>query len=278
MDSPSLGDFLRSARARLTPRAVGLPVHGHRRVAGLRREEVALLAGMSADYYTRLEQGRETRPSPQILDALGQALHLDGDGRLHLYRLAGLVPRPEAPAPAERADPSLLGLMDSWHDTPSLVLGRAYDVLACNPLAEQLFRGFPFSRNLARTVFLDPASRAFYPDWPAVAANTVDGLRLAEGAWPDHPRLREVVGELEAESPDFARLWRRNGVRGKRLETKRFAHPEVGPLELSLHAFDVRSAPGQELVVYHAEPGSASAQALSLLGTLAAEAARSRTR
>ncbi|WP_159942898.1 MULTISPECIES: helix-turn-helix transcriptional regulator [unclassified Nocardiopsis] len=269
MTSPSLGDYLRAARARLTPRELGLPVHGRRRVAGLRREEVAMLAGMSADYYTRLEQGRETRPSSQVLDALGRALCLDDDGRRHLYRLAGLAPALEVRA--ERADPSLVDLMGRWHETPALVLGRAYDVLACNPLAEALFRRFPFSRNLALAVFLDPAARSFYPDWETVAANTADGLRLAEGARPEHPRLRSVVAELEERSPDFARLWRRNGVRGKSLEAKRFDHPDVGPLELGLHAFDVRSAPGQELVVYLAEPGSRSAESLSLLGTLAAD-------
>ncbi len=233
-----------------------------------------MLAGMSADYYTRLEQGRETRPSAQVLDALAAALRLDDDGRVHLYRLAGLGPRPAAVAPDEHADPSLVDLMGLWHGTPAMVLGRAYDVLACNPLAERLMRGFPLSRNLVLAVFLDPGARSFYPDWEAVAANTVDGLRLAEGARPDHPRVRAVIEELTERSPDFVRLWRRHGVRGKRLETKRMAHPEVGLLELRLHAFDVRSAPGQELVVYHAEPGSATADSLSLLGTLAAEAAR----
>jgi transcriptional regulator with XRE-family HTH domain len=273
MTSSPLGDYLRSRRAQIGPQDLGLPVHGRRRVAGLRREEVAMLAGMSADYYTRLEQGRETRPSPQILDSLGEALRLDDDGRLHLYRLAGLSPRPVPGAPAERADPSLVSLMGAWHGNPALVLGRAYDVLACNPLAERLFEGFLRSRNLVAVVFLDPASRRFYPDWETVARNTVEGLRLAEGAWPDDARVRDVVGELRVRSPDFARLWRRSGVRGKRLESKRFSHPEVGPLELRVHAFDVKSAPGQELVVYHAEPGSPSADSLSLLGTLAADTA-----
>jgi transcriptional regulator with XRE-family HTH domain len=270
MTSSPLGDYLRGRRDRLTPEALGLPVYGRRRVAGLRREEVAMLTGVSVDYYVRLEQGRETSPSPQVLDSLGEVLRLDDDGRQHLYRLAGLSPRPVPPAPVEEADDALLELMLSWTGSPALVFGRAFDVLASNPLAEALFGGFPFSRNLTRATFLDPRARTFYPDWHLVAENTVAGLRLADGLTPGDPRIRAVVDELRVKSPDFAELWDRHDARGKRLDTKRFLHPEVGHLELRVHVFDVRGAVGQELVVYHAAAGSPSAEGLALLGTLAA--------
>ncbi|MFI2362486.1 helix-turn-helix transcriptional regulator [Promicromonospora sp. NPDC019610] len=270
MTASPLGDFLRGRRDRLTPEALGLPVYGRRRVAGLRREEVAMLTGVSVDYYVRLEQGREVSPSPQVLDSLGEVLRLDDDGRQHLYRLAGLSPRPLPPAPVEEVDAALLELLLSWPASPALVLGRAYDVLAANPLGEALFGGFPFSRNLTRAVFLDPGARLLYPDWHLVAENAVAGLRLADGLLPGDPRIRAVVDELRVKSPDFVALWDRHDARGKRLDTKRFRHPEVGPLELRVHVFAVRGAPGQELVVYHAPAGSPSAEGLALLGTLAA--------
>lgn len=265
-----LGHFLRSRRAALSPSQVGLASAGVRRVAGLRREEVALLAEVSVDYYTRLEQGRERHPSGQVLDALAGALQLDDDARAHLYRLAGQSSRPAWAATPERVDPSLLQLMARWPDTPALVLGRAYDVLAGNRLGDALFSGFPFAANLLVTVFLDPASRGFYADWPAAAANTVAGFRLAQGLWGDTPRVRDIVAQVLRDSPEFARLWGRHDARGKTLEVKRFVHPQVGPLTLRMQAFDVRSSPGQQLVVYHAEPASPSADGLALLGSLTA--------
>ncbi|GAA3901146.1 helix-turn-helix transcriptional regulator [Streptomyces lacrimifluminis] len=228
-----------------------------------------MLTGVSVDYYGRLEQGREVDPSPRVLDSLGEVLRLDHDGRQHLYRLAGISPRPEA-APVEEADVSLLELLHSWPDSPALVLGRAYDVLASNRLAEALFLGFPFSGNLTRSLFLDPGARTFYPDWHAVAESTVAGVRLADGLTPGSRRFRAIVDELRVKSPEFVTMWEQNNARGKRLQPKRFAHPEVGLLELRVHVFGVKGAPGQELVVHHAVPGSTSAQSLSLLGSLTA--------
>ncbi len=257
------------------PAELGLVVHGTRRVSGLRREEVAGLAEVSVDYYVRLEQGRELHPSPQVLDALGRALNLSDDARLHLYRLAGLSPRQQWAPAVERVDPALLQLMDRWPDTPALVLGRAYDVLAANRLGEALFSGFPYSRNLIVKVFLDPASATFYADWAAAAANTVAGFRLARGAWGDNPRVREILDQLLRDSVQFSALWARHDARGKTMEVKRFVHPEVGALTLRMQSFDVRSSPGQQLVVYHAEPASTSAQGLDLLGSLTATAATS---
>ena len=268
-----LGDYLRGRRAALTPGQVGVASSGGRRVAGLRREEVALLARVSVDYYVHLEQGRERSPSPQVLDALSEALRLDDDGRQHLYRLAGQAPRTAWAATPERVDPSLLQVLDRWPDTPALVLGRAYDVLASNQLGDALFSGFEHSSNLLVRVFLDPAARTFYADWALVAASTVAGFRLAQGEWPDAPRVREVLTRLLRDSAEFAELWRRHDARGRSAEVKRFVHPDVGPLTLRTQSFDVRASPGQQLVVHHAEPGSLSADGLGLLGALTASSA-----
>jgi transcriptional regulator with XRE-family HTH domain len=257
-------------RAQVTPQEAGLPATGLRRVPGLRREEVAMLAGVSVDYYVRLEQGRERTPSAQVIDALAAALRLAEDGRSHLFRLAGLSPRARSAAVDDRVDPSLLQLMDAWPDNPAIVYNRAYDVLASNAIADALFHDWTHSRNLMHVVFTDPAARAFYRDWHEVARNSVAGFRLGHGEAPGDPRVRQVLAELLERSPEFAELWGRHDARGKALERKRFGHRHVGPLTLTMQTFDVRSSPGQELVVYHAEPGSDSAGALALLGSLAA--------
>ncbi|WP_030671106.1 helix-turn-helix domain-containing protein [Streptomyces sp. NRRL B-1347] len=270
MARTELGAYLTARRAHVTPAEVNLPATGHRRVPGLRREEVALLAGVSADYYVRLEQGRERSPSAQVLDALAAALRLDEDGRLHLFRLAGLGPRARAAGVRDRVEPSLLTLMDAWPHNPAVVYNRAYDVLASNAIADALFHGWAHSRNLMHVVFTDPAARAFYRDWHDVARDCVAGFRLGHGAAPDDPRVRQVLTELLELSPEFTELWARHDVRGKTLERKRFDHRDVGPLTLTMQTFDVRSAPGQELVVYHAEPSSPGSEALALLGSLAA--------
>jgi transcriptional regulator with XRE-family HTH domain len=225
---------------------------------------------MSVDYYIRLEQGRERNPSAQVLDALSQVLQLDADARAHLYHLAGLTPATTRIAVPERVDPQLLRLMDMWPDNPALVLGRAYDVLAGNSVAYALFDGFDLGPNLMLKMFQDPAARSLYLDWEWVAGHTVAGFRALQGRWPQDPRLSAIVDELTATSPEFVAMWERHEARPKRLTTKRFHHPAVGDLTLQLQAFDVRSAPGQELVVYHAEPGTSDAQALALIGTLAA--------
>lgn len=274
MARSELGAYLTARRALVTPAEVNLPVTGHRRVTGLRREEVALLAGVSADYYVRLEQGRERSPSAQVLDALAAALRLDEDGRLHLFRVAGVGPRVRAAAVADRVAPSLLALMDAWPHNPAVVHNRAYDVLASNTIADALFHDWAHSCNLMHVVFTDPAARAFYRDWYDVARNSVAGFRLGHGAAPDDPRVRQVLAELLEHSTEFTELWAHHEARGKALERKRFEHREVGPLTLTMQTFDVRSAPGQELVVYHAEPASPSSEALTLLGSLAATSRR----
>ena len=269
MDDNHLGDFLRARRAALRPRDVGMPSHGTRRVAGLRREEVAVLAGVNADYYTRLEQGRERNPSPQVVDALSHALHLDEDARAHLYRLAGATPGDRlSPHSTGRVSPALRQLMDGYPNTPAFVMNRTLDLLAVNALAQALYSAFTPADNLARMTFLDPAGPTFYTDWNRAAQATVANLREATGFEPDNPRLRELVGTLTEHSADFARLWQSHTVRGKTQDAKHFLHPDIGPLTLTYQAFDIREAPGQQLVIYHAEPGSPSAHSLHLLGSL----------
>ncbi|AWN25546.1 MULTISPECIES: helix-turn-helix transcriptional regulator [unclassified Streptomyces] len=269
MTNNELGAFLRAHRSQVLPEDVGMPSHGRRRVPGLRREEVAVLAGMNADYYARLEQGRERHPSPQVLDALSRALRLDEDGRTHLCRLAGVVPddRPTSYGP-ETVGPALRQLIDGYPHTPAFVLNPALDILAANSLAEALFSPFERADNLARMVFLDPAARQFHTRWNRAAQATVANLRQAVGRDPDAPRPAALVRSLTAASAAFTELWHSHTVRGKTHEAKEFSHPEVGALSLTYQAFDVRSAPGLQLVIYHAEPGSPSAEALSLLGTL----------
>ncbi|MES5820190.1 helix-turn-helix transcriptional regulator [Streptomyces sp. RG80] len=275
MDSDNrLGRFLRARRALVQPEDAGLPAGTRRRVAGLRREEVALLAGVSIDYYVRLEQGRERNPSAQVVDALARALNLADDAVEHLHRLARPVgPRPAGrtrPGRPERVSPALLRMMAGWHTTPAVVLGRCLTVLADNALGRALFAGHTHSGDLLRLVFLDPDAREFYPDWDRVAVNTVAGLRADAGTDVDDPRLIATVGELALRSEEFRRLWARHDIRRKTHETKRFRHPLVGELTLDYESLTVNSAPGQQLVVYQAESGSPSEEALALLGSLTA--------
>ncbi|MEV4176473.1 helix-turn-helix transcriptional regulator [Nonomuraea sp. NPDC049709] len=267
-----LGQFLRARRELLQPEDVGLPAGARRRVAGLRREEVAQLAGVSTDYYVRLEQGRERHPSAQVVDALARVLELEEDAVAYLHRLARPATGRRRPAARrEQVSPNLLRMMASWPHTPAVVLGRRLTVLAANTLGEALFAGHTHSGDLVRLVFLDPDAREFYPDWDRVAVNTVAGLRAAAGVDHDDPQLVEVVGELSIKSRAFRELWARHDIRQKTHESKRFRHPLVGELTLHYESLTVNSAPGQQLVVYQADPGSPSEEALSLLGSLVTE-------
>ncbi|MFE6845308.1 helix-turn-helix transcriptional regulator [Streptomyces sp. NPDC057686] len=265
-DSSPMGEFLRARREALKPQDIGLPVHGRRRVPGLRREEVALLAGVSSDYYMRLEQGRETGPSPQVVDAIAAALHLDDEALDHLRRLTRAPhERPGIPAAPSPVSPQLLQLLEGWSDTPAFVLGPALDVLAHNALAAALHSGFEKFDNLARMVFLDPAGRTFHQEWEKAAHSCVAEIRAAYGYEPESPAITAVVGTLSAKSPEFAALWARHEVRGKTRQPKHLAHPEVGALEIRFSAFTVNDAPHQQLVVYQAEPASATAAAFAEL-------------
>jgi transcriptional regulator with XRE-family HTH domain len=268
MSGRELGEFLRARRSQRSPEEAGMLYSGRRKVAGLRREEVAVLAGVNVDYYTRLEQGRERRPSPQVLDALSRALDLDPEARDHLFLLAG-APLDTGSSPAtQTVSAELRQLMDGYTTTPAFVLGRTLHLLATNALADALFSPFQPADNLARMTFLDPAGRQFYTRWDWTAQVTVANLRSALGFAPHDQGLLRLVQTLSDGSEAFRSLWSSHEVRGKTHEPKHLIHPDVGPLTLTYQAFDVRSAPGQQLVIYHAEPASPSANALALLSTL----------
>ncbi|MEV8340435.1 helix-turn-helix transcriptional regulator [Streptomyces niveus] len=271
MAGNDLGEFLRARRAGVQPQDVGMPSHGVRRVSGLRREEVAVLAGVNGDYYTRLEQGRERHPSAQVLDALSQALCLDSDARAHLFRLTGTVPGDRFTHTEDTVSTTLRQLMDGYAYALAFVLNRTLDLLATNALADALFSPFEAADNLARMTFLDPAGRLFNSRWNWAAQATVANLREAAGHAPDSRRLRELVASLTGRSEDFTHLWNAHTVRGKTRGAKHLLHPDVGPLTLTYQCLDVRDAPGQQLVIYQAEPDSPSSHALSLLGSMHAD-------
>ncbi|WP_433721753.1 helix-turn-helix domain-containing protein [Actinoplanes sp. CA-051413] len=258
VDGNPLGEFLKARRALLLPQDVGLIPYGRRRVAGLRRDELARLAGVSTHYLMRLEQGRDRHPSPQVLDALARALRLDADTTAHLHALA------QPPVRAERRplDPAVQRLLDDWAGTPAYVRGPRLDVLAGNRLAAALSPMYSAGRNLARDMFLEPGVRKLFPEWEVIAAQTVAALRA--GAEPGDPELVALVAELDRDA-DFRRWWARHDVRPARDETKHFHHPVVGPLTLRRQALVVAGAEDQVIIAYQAEPGSLSAAALARL-------------
>ncbi|MEU9318541.1 helix-turn-helix transcriptional regulator [Streptomyces sp. NPDC048295] len=263
-----LGDFLRSRRARIQPEEVGLQAYGRRRVPGLRREEVAQLAGVSVDYYIRLEQGRGPSVSDTVLDAIARVLRLDETEHTYLRTVARPRARASAPAGAQRVRPGLRLLLDSLTAAPAFVLGRRMDVLAWNALGDALvgFSRMPAAeRNMPRQVFLRPAARELYPDWAAVAAETVAHLRLDAGLHPDDKQLATLVGELSLRSDDFRRLWADHQVKSKTYGVKRIAHPLAGELVLPYETLAAAGDPGQCLVVYTPEPGSETAARVALL-------------
>ncbi|AUY48275.1 helix-turn-helix transcriptional regulator [Streptomyces sp. CB01881] len=262
-----LGEYLRARREQLPPELAGITAAGYRRVSGLRREEVALLAGVSTDYYTRLEQGRERNPSRQMLNAVARALQLDEEAVTHLLHLTA-SPGPRRRRGPERVSPALLQLLGAL-TTPGLVLGRSLDVLALNPSAGALYAAFARTDNLLRMTFLDPAARSFHRDWDEAARASVAALRSAAGRDREDRGLTELVGELSLKSHEFRVLWARHEVHGKSGGSKRFRHPQVGDLDLRYETFTVNSAPEQQLVVYQAAADPASAEGLALLRALA---------
>ena len=254
-----LGDFLKARRGRVRPEDLGLPARGRRRVPGLRRDELAELAGLSEPYLTRLEQGVDRHPSTQVLQALAQALRLDDDETTYLLNLAAPSPgRPETVL-----DDEVQRLLDSWPDTPAYVRNRRLDVLAANKLAMTLSEMYWPGRNLARDMFLSPQVRQLLPEWEQIAAQTVAALR-AEADQQD-PRFAALLSEL-LQQDDFQRLWAHNDVRVPRDETKRFVHPVAGPLELRRQSLRISGAEDQVIIVYQAAPHSPSAAALARLG------------
>jgi transcriptional regulator with XRE-family HTH domain len=273
MTANLIGDYLRARREQVRPEDVGLVDNGRRRVTGLRRDELAMLAGISTEYYTRLEQGRDQHPSTQVLDAVSRALNLDDDGHAHLYSLASPKPgRNRAARRVERVSPSIQQLLDSWTDTPAYVHGPHFDVIASNALARALSSLFEPGANVLRSTFLDPEVHQLLPDWETKVVTLVAALRAMVGPDIEDIRLTELVGELSVKSPVFARLWSRHDVRpqsGDGLHLMQ--HPSVGQLQLTYDKFEVAGAQGQTLVIYHADAGSETAQSLRLLSTFAAD-------
>lgn len=271
--SNALGEFLRARREQLRPEDAGLEVAGHRRTPGLRREEVALLAGISTDYYLRLEQGRDRTPSVQVVEAIGRVLQLDSDEAAYLHTLARPRPRRGPGRPAEKVPPGTLRLLASL-PMPAFVQDRYLNVLAANPMAQALSPSMRPGVNRLLAAFLDPAEKDLHEDWEQSTAAAVGQLRASMGSETDDPRMAALVGELSMKSDRFRRLWARQDVVRRAGGPARMHHPEVGDLELHREKLIVAGADGQVLVVYHADPGTPSAQALDLLGTIAASSAR----
>ncbi|MFF8397677.1 helix-turn-helix transcriptional regulator [Streptomyces sp. NPDC016172] len=272
-----LGDFLRSRRARIQPEEVGLPSYGRRRVPGLRREEVAQLAGVSVDYYVRLEQGRgpgdpsRTKSggvSDAVLDAIARVLRLD-DAEHEYLRAVARPRRQDGPGPAApRVRPGVQLLLDGMDRNPAYVLDHRMDVLAWNALADAVL-GFsgPGDLSLPRRLFLDPASRELYPDRASIAAQTVAHLRLQAGHHPGDPATGELVAELARASEEFRRLWADHLVRPCDHGVKLLRHPVAGLLTLPYETLTIPAAPDQTIVVYAPEPDSETAERLALLGS-----------
>ncbi|MFJ2647633.1 helix-turn-helix transcriptional regulator [Streptomyces sp. NPDC087420] len=274
-----IGEFLRSRRARLRPEDVGLPVYGrHRRVPGLRREELAQLSAVSVAYLTRLEQGRGNNVSVEVLDAIARALRLSDAERVHLTHLAKCRHgKSHAPPPRQQVRSTLRELLASFEGVPAYVVGRRSDILAWNPMAVALFGDWDRlpsqERNWARLVFLQPHYRRLFVDWESKAADIVGALRLDVGCHPDDPRLSALVGELSVRSGEFRRLWARHDVEEKSHGTNYLRHPLVGDLALSFESFRLPDDSEQCLTVYHSQAGSTTAENLRLLASWGVDAA-----
>jgi transcriptional regulator with XRE-family HTH domain len=271
-----IAEFLTSRRARVTPDQVGLPSYGPRRVKGLRREEVASLAGVSVEYYKRLERGQASGVSDGVLEALASALRLDDAERAHLFDLARavspLAPRRQRPRP-QRLRPAIERMLDAI-DAPALAYNGCHDYLGANRLFRALyapvFESHEQPPNGLRFTFLDPAAREFYVDWERVARDLVASLRSEAGRNPRDQSISHLVGELATRSPEFAGWWAAHNVRYHRTGTKHLRHPLVGELELEYEALNVAADDGVTISVFSAEPGSRSGEQLALLASWAA--------
>ena len=267
----ALGGFLRARRGRVAPEHVGIAGGGRRRVRGLRREELAQLAGISVDYYVRIEQGRATQPSPEVLDALAKALGLDAAERKHLATLTGTR---GGPPPEARVSPLLRQVLDAMAHVPAFITNHRLDVLAWNDLGGELIGGLADparrDRNQARFFFLDPASRTVFPEWEDRAAESVGQLRVSAGRYPGDAELATLITELSTHSADFRRVWATGEVVMCGAGRKRLRHPEAGLLTLDYETLHVPATPGETGLVMHvfgADEGSREAAALARLAT-----------
>ena len=268
----ALGDYLRARRGQVRPEDVGLIGGARRRVRGLRREELATLAGISSEYYLRLEQGRDKNPSAQILDAIARALQLDIKGTEYLHQLASPPGSRREQLDLETAADGTDELIDQL-SMPAIVASRCLEELAANPLARALSPGFTPGRNFLRWRLLEPAARDFFVDWDESTDVVVSGLREAAGSDPDDPRLRALVEELSGASARFRELWARAEV-GYRTGVIHMRHPDVGDLYLHRNRFNIPHSGGQHMLTYRAEPGTESAAALEALRSLSAAGPR----
>ncbi len=282
MDSRNeIRDFLTTRRAKITPEQAGLPTYGggYRRVPGLRREEVALLAGVSVDYYTRLERGNLAGASDSVLEALARALQLDEAERAHLFDLARAVNATAAAArtrrrPAARVRPAVQRILDAMTMAPAYVRNGRLDVLAANQLGRAVFAPLfdttARTPNIARFIFLDPAARDFYVEWDSLAGDTVAILRGEAGRDPYDRALSDLIGELSTRSELFRTWWAAHNVRLHRTGVKHLHHPVVGDLTLAYESMELTADAGLRLNAYTAEPGSPSQDTLNLLASWAA--------
>lgn len=269
VDRSALGAFLRSRRDRLAPEQAGVEIFtGPRRVPGLRKEEVALIAGMSADHYSRLEQGRQHNVTEEMVDALCRALQLDAIEAAHLRNLAAptATRRRTTSDPSPRADPGMLRLMDALDHLPTLLLGRRSEVLASNTLLREVL-GWEAAPGMSfmRWLFLDPAARTKISNWADFASAAIGSLRYEAGRRPDDHELAELIDELRRNDPCAERWWNDHGVTFRTSLEKHLMHPVAGPLSFSIESVSAPQAPDQRLVVYTAEPESPTARALPLL-------------
>jgi transcriptional regulator with XRE-family HTH domain len=270
-------EFLTSRRAKITPDQVGLPAYGSRRVPGLRREEVAVLAGVSVPYYTRLERGDMNGVSASVLEALARALQLDEAERAHLFdlaRAAGPAVRKRRRSAPQRVRPSVQRIIDAMTGAPALVQNGRLDILAANELGRALYSELYADParpvNHARFLFLSPRAPGFYGDWDRAANDTVAILRTEAGRDPYDRDLSDLVGELSTRSDEFRTRWAAHNVRIHRTGVKEFHHPVVGDLSLTYEMLDLSADAGLSILTYTAEPGSRSDEALNLLGSWAA--------
>lgn len=272
-------EFLASRRAKITPEMAGLTLYGgRRRVPGLRREEVAMLAGVSVDYYTKLERGNLSGTSDSVLDAIARALKLDEAERDHLYNLARAASPSgrSKPRPLQSGNvrPALQFMLDAITGAPAFIGNQHMDIVAANQLGyalySEMYRGPARPANHSRFIFLDPRARDFYPNWELAANTNVAILRTNSGQNPFDKRLADLVGELSTRSEEFRTRWAAHNVRRHYAGTKVFHHPVVGELELTYEAMDLAEDTGFRLTVYPAVPGSPSDERLRLLASWAA--------
>ena len=269
--------FLSGRRARLTPERAGLPAYGgNRRVKGLRREEVALLAGVSVDYYVRMERGNLSGASDPVLEALSRALQLDEVERDYLFDLArqSPTPGPRSRTSSPKLRPVVQQVLDALADAPAWVRNNRHDFLATNQMARALhitmLTNQPYPANSARFIYLDPAAHQFFRDWEKAASDTAGFLRQEAARTPHDKALSDLIGELSTRSEVFRQHWATHNVRTHRAGVKRLHHPVVGDLDLNFESAELTSQPGLTLVVYTADPGTSSADALKLLASWAA--------